>query len=299
MRTKHLWGTLMWFLFVFTFISCDKENEEGRKVTGYKEYVLTVASKKIPGVGWSDGFYYLSDMYAVKKEKAKDWETLGYIDGFEFEEGNEYQIRISETNYLDYRMGQPAWTEYDFLGMLSKEEKDSKNLPLHLIPEWYYEEQPLPVYKYAVEADNKEVIEEDLENNSILPLDHHYLLYGYNEEYLGKWCAIKDDTQVLGPWLIKGTDKTQEEFPEIYNMLPPEGQIQGFMEWLFLDEEGNATNHPSFDVFLGYSAKSGRMGSTPDLVYLYKDLTEYYKNKYPGSGVRAVVVSYAFKYGKV
>ena len=43
MKTKYLLGTLMLFLFAFTFISCDKENDEGRKVTGYKEYILTVA----------------------------------------------------------------------------------------------------------------------------------------------------------------------------------------------------------------------------------------------------------------
>ena len=33
----------------------------------------------------------------------------------------------------------------------------------------------------------------------------------------------------------------QEEFPEVYQILPPEGQVNGFMEWSFLDEEGNET----------------------------------------------------------
>lgn len=46
MRIKHLFGILMLFLFTFTFISCDKEDEEGCKVTNYQEYELTVASKK-------------------------------------------------------------------------------------------------------------------------------------------------------------------------------------------------------------------------------------------------------------
>lgn len=67
------------------------------------------------------------------------------------------------------------------------------------------------------------------------------------------------------------------------------------MEWSFLDESGNETNYPSFDVFLGCSTKSGSAGPTPDL-YFYKDLTEYYKEKYPDGGVKAVVVSYIFKF---
>jgi hypothetical protein len=36
-------------------MSCLKEDEEGRKITDYKEYVLTVASEMKPGVIWSEG----------------------------------------------------------------------------------------------------------------------------------------------------------------------------------------------------------------------------------------------------
>lgn len=140
---------------------------------------------------------------------------------------------------------------------------------------------------------NKEVIKEDLKNNSILPLDYHYFYYGNSEG--PKWLAIKDNTNVLGPGLIKRTNKTQEEFPEVYQILPPEGQVNGFMEWSFLDEKGNETGYPSFDVFLGYSARSREAGVTPNLFYLYKDLTAHYKSKYPEAGIKAVVVSYTLE----
>ena len=136
---------------------------------------------------------------------------------------------------------------------------------------------------------NKEVIEEDLKNHSILPLEYHYFYYGNSEG--PKWLAIKDDISVLGPGLIKRTNKTQEEFPEVYQILPPEGQVNGFMEWSFLDEKGNETGYPSFDVLIGYSAS----GVTPNLFYLYKDLTAHYKSKHPEAGVKAVVVSYAIE----
>ena len=74
-------------------------------------------------------------------------------------------------------MGEPAWTEYERLEVISKEKKDSEEMPLHFIPKWYYENRPLPQYRYAIESENKELIEEVLKANPILPLDYHYLLY--------------------------------------------------------------------------------------------------------------------------
>lgn len=292
MKTKNLLGILMWFFFASSLMSCLKEDEEGRKITDYKEYVLTVASEMKPGVIWSEGRDYLKEVYPVKKENAEEWEALGYIDGFEFEKGYEYKIKISETSYLDYSMGQPAWAEYDLLDIIYKEKKDSEGLPKHFIPDVFYKDKFLPKYRYAVEADNKEVIEEDLRNNSILPLDYHYMLYRGEDSSL-RWIAIKDDSNTLGPCIIKSENKDPEKMPESYKLLPWEGNVNGsMMGWSFLDEEGHETNYPSFDVFVGPAAKSKSVDLTPNTVYLYKDLTEYYKNKYPEAGVKAVVVSY-------
>lgn len=177
MKTKSFLGILGLFLFVVSFISCDNDDEQGRKITDYKEYILTIASKKVPGVMSSCGNNYLTDVYAVKKEQSNDWVPFGSIKGFDFEKEYEYKIKISETTFLDYSMGEPAWTEYELLETISKEKKVSEDLPLHFIPEWYYEDQFIPEYRFAVEADNKEVIEEDLKANSIMPLNYHYLLY--------------------------------------------------------------------------------------------------------------------------
>ena len=69
--------------------------------------------------------------------------------------------------------------------------------------------------------------------------------------------------------------------------------VFGYGKWTFSDEQGNETNYLSFDVFMGRSAKSRNVDLTPDVAYLYKDLSEYYKNKYPQAGVKTVVVSYA------
>ena len=89
--------------------ACTDDNEEGKKVTDYSEYTITVASMKLPGVLTSSGNNILADVYAVKDENSTEWEAHGEIAKFEYEEGYEYQIRISETSYLDYRMGDRSY----------------------------------------------------------------------------------------------------------------------------------------------------------------------------------------------
>lgn len=69
MKTKNPFGILMLFLFTFTVIGCDKEenSEEGKKVTDYQEYELTVASKQLLGFAYFDGKKLFRKVYAVKK----------------------------------------------------------------------------------------------------------------------------------------------------------------------------------------------------------------------------------------
>lgn len=67
MKTKNLFDIIILFLLTLTFISCDKEDEEGAKVTNYQEYELTVASKKVLGMIFSEDHNYFRKVYAVKK----------------------------------------------------------------------------------------------------------------------------------------------------------------------------------------------------------------------------------------
>ena len=288
---KDFWGILLMAIFAVVGLTACSDDEEDRKVTDYKEFVLTVASKKVPGVLWSDGRNYLSEVYAVKKEQSDEWSAFGSIDGFEFETGYECQIKISETSYLDDAMGDPAWTERDLLEVISKNKKDSEDLPRHFIPETYYDNVPLPQYRYAVEADNKELIEQDLKDNSLISLDYHYMLYRGEDNFL-RWIALQDDDKVLGPYIIQTRNKEPEEMPESYQILPPDAQIVGYGEWTFLDEAEKPIDNLSFDVFMGYATQTKDYLPSPDIIYLYKDLTEYYQTKYPKANVKTVVVSY-------
>lgn len=93
------------------------------------------------------GFNNLMDVYAVMKEQSTEWKPLESIGGFEYESGYEYRIRISETSYLDYRMGAPAWTEYNLLEVISKDKKTSENLPHDFIPDWYFQKRNTRKYR--------------------------------------------------------------------------------------------------------------------------------------------------------
>ena len=81
--------------------------------------------------------------------------------------------------------------------------------------------------------------------------------------------------------------------PESYKSLPPEAQIVGYGEWIFLDEALDAIDNFSFDVFIGYATGSKSDRPPVDTIYLYKDLTEHYQAEYPDAGVKTVVISYS------
>ena len=72
----------------------------------------------------------------------------------------------------------PHGRNMNYLEIISKNRKDSENLPLHFIPKSYYENVQLPKYRYVVDADNNQkLIEEELEKESLIPLDFHYIFW--------------------------------------------------------------------------------------------------------------------------
>lgn len=127
--------TIIFLLFIVVLTGCNEEEQDATKVTGYEEYVITVASQKLQGI--VDAGTALSDMYAVKKEASQNWQPLFYVQDFDYESGYEYVIRISETNYLDYTRGTPAWSEYKLIEVISKEQKSSEGLPGNFVPDGY------------------------------------------------------------------------------------------------------------------------------------------------------------------
>lgn len=289
---------VMLFMAIFTVIgvtSCN-DDEEGRKVTGYKEYTLTVASAKLPGVLTSSGNNVLADVYAVKNEQSTDWEAQGGIGKFEYEEGYEYQIHISETSYLDYNMGDPAWTEYLLLEVISKERKDSENLPPHFIPNWYFEQYcPYinPEFAYAIEADQKEVIENDLKINDTYKFGG--LRYYISFSRTNNWFLLDDDMHTVGHGVLIRRSKELTEFPESYKLLPPERKVSGYGEFNFVKDNDIEDVVMQYDVFMSIQNRSKDIKPQSIGIWLYKDLTAYYQSKYPAADVKAVVIRYEVK----
>lgn len=296
MEIKYFYRLLLLsFLAMTVLTACDEENnmEEGRQKTGYKEYTLTVASEKLPGVFTSDGSNICAHLFAVRKDQATEWEPMADIAKFEYEEGYEYRIRISETNYLDYRMGQPAWTEYELLEVISKEHKNSDNLPPHFIPRWYFEQRcPYinPEFTYAINADKNEEIENDLITDATYRFRgmRYYLLL----PLIDRWYLLDADMNTVGAGNLIMRSKEEMVFPESYKLLKPEQQVLGAGHLDFVTNAVSDNPVLQYDLFICRKAHSrSAMPRNVDL-WLYKDLTDYYKTKYPEANVKAVVIRY-------
>lgn len=284
------------FIFIVSLLmcACTDDNEDGKKVTAYREYTLTVASIKLPGVLTSSGSNVLADVYAVKNEQTTEWEAHGDIAKFEYEEGYEYQIRISETSYLDYRMGDPAWTEYELLEVISKERKDSENLPPHFIPDWYFEQRcPYinPEFTYAIDADKKEEIENDLKTDVTYKFGG-LCLYMCNAD---KWFLLDSDMQTKEHGIVIRKSKEPTEFPESYKLLMPEQQIVAFGQYDFVTETVPEEPIMQYDVIISRQFPTKSISRETYILWLYKDFTAYYQSKYPEANVKAVAIRYTMK----
>ena len=290
MKTRAILGIIMPLIFITALAGC-KNKEEGREITDYKEYTITVASEKVTGLVSSCGNSYVTEVYAVMKEHSAKWEQLPSIEGFDYEPGYEYTIRISETSYLDYSMGEPAWTEYRLIETISKEKKASEGVPDSFVPDWSHEGYFAKIdarFRYYVDADNKAAIEEDINSNPMVTFNglHCHIDRGWTQ-----WFLLDDYENIAMKGFIKKKDKEPADFPETYKNLEPDGTVMGYMEWSFIignnpEDEGNVIK---YDVFLCSPTRSKSVG--PALVpWFYKDLTQYYNEKYPEAGVRTVVV---------
>ena len=295
MRLRSVIRTISVSLTTAIMVSCTINGEpEGRQVTDYQEYEVTVASEKVPGVYTSCGNNILTDVYAVRYVGEDDWKMLALIEGFEYESGYEYTLRISRTDYLDYSMGESAWTEYALLEEISKEAKASENVPDNFIPEWFFEQHcaDLDDFAYKVEAEDPVAVEDDIESDPVFSFNGGRCCIAG----LSKWLLLAPDGNVEKWGQLKHVSMSADEMPEIYRIFPPDdaGSIRGYgrLEFMELGDDDNSLMQ--FDIFFAPSARSKADQPIPHSfqLWLYKDLTEVYKKKYPEAGVEAVVIRY-------
>lgn len=289
MKTKNLFEIIILFLLTLTFISCDKEDEEGVKITGYQEYELTVASKKVLGMIFSGGNNYFREVYAVKKNKAQDWESFCSIQDFYYEEGYEYHIKISETTYLDYRKGDPSWTEYKLLEVISKDKHDSERLPDNFLSNNY--NCLNAEFRYVIEADEKDEVEKRLMNNSPLFMCKQFV---FNKEFT-EFAMLNENYEylVLADGKLKRETNDNENFPDSYKLIPLEGQVVATEQWSFIIDLITHKAALTMDAFIVNLPRStGNSGDMCFQIRLYQDMTQYAQEAFPDAGVKTVVVSY-------
>ncbi len=244
---------------------------------------MTIASRLVPGSVYGGcGNNYVIDVYAGRKEQSDEWSAYWNIAGFEYEPGNEYRLLIEETTYEDKLMGEPVWTESKLHKILSKEEKNSVDVPEHLLQKQYYENETfVPEYRFAVEAESKELIEKEMKDNPPFMVGANVIVY---EKGFSKWIAIDKEGMVLGKGKLKRRNIEYSSLPDSYKLLPLKG-IRSYQLWTFMDDDDKV----SFDVFISSKSRN----ESPDSLtpWLYKDVTDIFKSKYPDAGVKTVVYS--------
>mgnify|MGYP005944664983 FL=1 len=289
MKTKNPFGILMLFLFTFTVIGCDKEenSEEGKKVTDYQEYELTVASKQLLGFAYFDGKKLFRKVYAVKKDGSQNWESFSAIQNFTYEKGYEYRIRISDTSYLDYDSNALAWTEHKLLEVLSKEKRDSENLPENLLLDNYVCLNAK--LRYVIEADNKDEVEKKLMNSNYPTFICKQFVF--NREFT-EFAMLNENNEflVLADGLLKRETINKEDFPESYQLIPMEGRVTATERWTFLIDLITHRTGITMDAFtVTLPGSSGNSGDSTSQVWLYQDITEQVKASFPNAGVKTMV----------
>ena len=224
-----------------------------------------------------------------QKNNAQDWESFSFIQDFNYEEGYEYHIKISKTTYLDYRKGDPSWTEYKLLEVISKEKHDSEGLPDNFLSSDY---NCLNVeFRYVVEADEKDEVEKRLMNNSSLFMCKQFV---FNKEFT-EFAMLNEDSEylVLADGKLKRETNDNENFPDSYKLIPLEGQVAATEQWTFICDFITHKAALTMDAFIVDLPESiGNSGDMRSQIWLYRDMTQYAQEAYPEAGVKTAVVSY-------
>ena len=117
--------------FLFVFAGCSKDESD-------EIITLTIASEKRMGyAGWSTN---LAPYYLAKNAEDAEWRFFSmYIEGFDYEEGYEYVVEIKvHEDPIDPTLADQALISYSLHKIISKEKKNSENLPEDISHEIHY-----------------------------------------------------------------------------------------------------------------------------------------------------------------
>ncbi len=129
---------LLLLLSTTLILSCSLNDDKSYpEIVSQKELTMTIASEMLLGIKTDQctGSDYGSSLFAIKESADAVWKQFDYyIEGFEFVEGNEYEIKVLQSRMHDPRNSVTYWDEYTLIEELSKEAKESENLPESFLP---------------------------------------------------------------------------------------------------------------------------------------------------------------------
>ncbi len=195
-------------------VSCDKPVDDS--------HIITVASDKLLDEVRQNKDEVFAEVYVVRVGESDEWTPVNAIEGFEYEEGYEYRLKVDAMPSGD----NPS---VKVLEVVLKEGKTSENLPKSFIDTF----APIEV-SYFVDADDKDTIESDLLSNPDIPWDCHYSF----TEGMSQW-LLADASQkpLMYGDLVRGTVESSE-IPEVFKMFPLEEQMVSTMKFVFVHNSG-------------------------------------------------------------
>lgn len=214
-----------------------------------------------------------SECLRVKEEKESEWYKHTGIVGFDYEKGFQYQLKVEKTT-LSNPPADGSSVVYRLLEVVSKK-FDGYNIS----------------FKYHIEAEDADGIEAHLKSVKEEMSKCFYLLYnGYlKNTKLGIIELIGANGESKFRYGIE--QRNADEINKKYTWLLPEGQIVWAGDWILhesIEDEGVNKFFVILEKVSGFSVRSEQ----PLYVrhWIYKDLTEYYQQLYPGANVRSVIV---------
>lgn len=138
--------------------------------------------------------------------------------------------------------------------------------------------------QYAIDAEQKELIEAELQKNLPVAIGSSYV-FTYDTHQIDVMVVAPDNTPIRHGSLITDYDNDYSKVPLVYHILPIEEQIYSYQKW----EINWGNNKQIYDAFI-VSGPATRINIILQHHCLYEDLTEIYKTKYPTAGVKGVVM---------
>lgn len=194
-------------------------------------------------------------------------------------------------------MGDPAWTEYRLIDVISKESRDSEGLPLNFIPSWYFQHGVYidPDFVYAIDADDTDGIDYDLKNDKAYGFGdcRYYLCSGCSGE---RWFKLDSDMKTKEQGVIVWNSKDSSRFPESYkDVMPQDYQMVAYGQLDFITGSSLIEPVMCYDVLISRQFPTKSNDGEKYKLWLFKDLTAYYQSKFPEENVKAVAIRYTMK----